>query len=219
MIPMGYQQPSVASELHMPRTVLHIHRMEEVTMMKTINNSVMKVAAVAVIAVGTAMAQGPGFGRWSANSQTSPQNMAGLQLGRMTTLLSLDVGQQQQAKIFFDKASADSQALQPALLQAQTALHNAVRTGENIATLSAAAGKLMGQMQAIRVTALAGLYSILTPAQRDQLDKLQGAGVCMGLGNCPGGGMGMMGGGAGMGMRGRGGVGMMGGGFGPGPRQ
>lgn len=52
---------------------------------------------------------------------------------------------------------------------------------------------------------MAQFYNILTPVQRDQLDKYQGSGLYMGLGICPGG--------AGMGMGC--GLGMMRGGFGP----
>ena len=180
-------------------------------MMKTIHNNIVKAAAVAAIVAGMAIAQGPGFGRMGAGSQTTTQDMTALRLERMTTLLTLDVGQQQQAKAIFDKASAASLALQPALLQAQTALRDAARTGKNIDTLSAAVGTLVGKMRAIQTAASAEFYNLLTPAQRTQMDKLQGSGVCMGLCNGTGGG-------GGMGMRGRG-MGMMGGGSGICPRQ
>ncbi len=163
-----------------------------------------KLATAAVIAAGVAIAQGPGYGRWGANPQTGSQSTQDFRLERLTQLLSLDAGQQAQAKAIFDKESADSQALQPSLVQAQTNLHNAIRTGKGIDTLSAGLGTILGQMHAIHTTAMAQFYNILTPAQKDQFDKYQGAGLCMGLGDCPGAGLGM----------GRG-MGMMHGSFGP----
>ncbi len=174
-------------------------------MTKTINKRVLSIAATAAIAVGVAMAQGPGFGRWGAGSQTGAQgeqNMAAMRLDRMSALLNLDEGQKVQAKTIFDNASAAHLALQPAMLQAQTALRDAARTGKDINTLAAAAGTLVGKMRAIQTTASAQFYNILTPAQRETLDKHEAAGgVCMG-GNCQqGGGMGMMRGGIGRGAR------------------
>ncbi len=176
---------------------------------KMIGNSMMRAAAVAVIAIGAAMAQGPGSGRWGAGSQAGTQSMADWRLEQISTILSLDISQKAQAKTIFDNALAATQALQPALLQAHTDLRNAARTGNDIDKLSTAVGTLVAKMQAIHTTAFAQFYNILTPAQRDQLDKYEGAGLCMGLGG--GTGMGMMGGGRGMGM--------MGGGLGAGARQ
>ena len=173
-------------------------------MKKTIGNSMMRVAAVAAIAVGTTMAQGPGFGRWGAATQAGTQSMTDWRLEQLSTLLSLDVSQKAQAKTIFDNALAATQALQPALLQAHTDLRNAARTGKDIERLSTAVGTLVAKMQASHTTAFAQLYNILTPAQRAQLDKYEGAGLCIGIGG--GAGMGMMGGRRGMGMM-RGGFG------------
>ncbi|MBZ5724395.1 MAG: Spy/CpxP family protein refolding chaperone [Acidobacteriia bacterium] len=167
-----------------------------------LDNRMMRVAAVAAIAVGMAMAQGPGFGHWCANPQAGAQRSANWWLERISTILSLDVSQKAQANTIFDTALAATQALQPALLQAHTDLRNAARTGKDIDKLTTTAGTLVAKMQAIHTTAFAQLYNILTPTQRDQFDKYEGAGLCMGLGWGPG--MGMMGGGRGMGMMGRG---------------
>ncbi len=153
-----------------------------------------RFAAVALIAAGLAVAQGPGFGRWRAANMAGVQNMTDWQLDRLSQLLSLDAGQKQQAKTIFDGASAATQVLQPALAQAQTDLHNATRTGKDIDKLATALGTLLGRVHAIHATAMAQFYIILTPSQRDQFDKYQGAGMCAGVG-CPGGmgmGMGMM---------------------------
>lgn len=159
-------------------------------MMKKIG---MSVAVIAVIAVGVAVAQGPGFGCWGANSQANTQNMMDWRLDQMSKALNLTDAQKQQAKVIFDNASAASQALQPALLQAQTDLRDAAKTGKDIDRLAAAFGTLAGKMRALHTTAFAQFYNILTAAQRDQLDKYPGAGFCVGQGNCPrGSGMGMM---------------------------
>ena len=64
-----------------------------------------------------------------------------------------------------------------ALLQAHADLRNAARTGKDIDRLSTAVGALIAKMQAIHTTAFAQLYNILTPTQRDQLDKYEGGGL------------------------------------------
>jgi Spy/CpxP family protein refolding chaperone len=150
-----------------------------------------RIAALGAIALGTAMAQGPGF-RWRANAQTGTQDMTAWRVDRLTALLNLTDVQKQQAKVIFDGAWTASQALQPAIVQAQTDLHAAVKTGKDIDKLSAALGTLIGKLRAIHANAMSQFYSILTTTQREQFDKLQGTGIGMGLG--PGGagrGMGM----------------------------
>jgi len=156
-----------------------------------------RIAALAVIALGTATAQGPGFG-WRANSQANAQSMSDWRLAHLAVLLNLTDVQKQQAKVIFDTAATASQALQPALLQARTDLHNAVKTGKDIDKLSAALGALQGKLHAIQANAMSQFYNLLTTAQRQQFDSLGvgagpgGPGMGMGMGPGRGMGRGMM---------------------------
>ncbi len=165
------------------------------------------ISVLATIAGGVLLAQGPGFGRGFAGGQGAAQTTTDFRLERWSQLLSLDAGQQQQAKTIIENASAAEQAVQPELIQARANLQAAVKTGGDIDNLAASLGTLLGKMHAIQANAMAQFYRILTPSQREQWDKYQAAGLCVGLGPC--------GGGTGRGM-GRG-MGMMG--VGPGRRQ
>ncbi len=164
-----------------------------------IKNAV-KISVLAAIAGGILLAQGPGFGRGFAGGRGAAQAATDVRLERWSQLLGLDAGQQQQAKTIFESASEAEQALQPDLIQARANLQAAVKTDVNTDSLALALGALLGKMHALQANAMAQFYRILTPSQREQLDKYQGAGLCMGFGNCAGGmgrGMGLMGSGLG----------------------
>jgi len=94
--------------------------------------------------------------------------------------LDLTDAQKQQARVIFDSAFQASQALRPLIQQTQLALHNAAKANagaSQIDALAAEAGKLMGQTRAIHAKAFAAFYQILTPVQREKLDKAQGSGM------------------------------------------
>jgi Spy/CpxP family protein refolding chaperone len=131
-------------------------------------------------------------GRFGAgNPPADPQQMQERRLNFMGAYLDLTAAQKTQAKVIFDNAFNASQALQPLIQQAQLALHNAAKanaSASQIDALAAETGKLMGQMRAIHAKAFAAFYQILTPVQREKLDKMHDSGRG-GFGG-PGGGFG-----------------------------
>jgi hypothetical protein len=168
----------------------------------------MRSAAVALLAVGIAPAQGPGLG-WGASAQMGAQNgtqagaqtatqaMAEVRLTRLTQLLTLDATQQAQAKAIFETAQNSVAALQTQIVAARTALQSAARAGKDVTAESAALAGLMAKAQAVQATAMGQFYNLLTPTQRDLFDKVHGAGMGFGMGMGRGAGMGT---GTGMGM-------------------
>ena len=131
-------------------------------------------------------------GRFGSGSQTAdPQEMHERRLTFMATYLDLTEAQKQQATAIFDNAFKTSQTLQLLMQQAKLALQNAAKANagaSQIDALAAEVGKLMGQMRAVHAKAFAAFYQILTPVQREKLDKMHDSGMG-GLGG-PGGGFG-----------------------------
>ena len=91
--------------------------------------------------------------------------------------LSLTDAQQTQAKSIFGAARESAQPVRQQLQQTRQSLRAAVQTNNasQIQQLSATEGGQMGQLAAIRSTAMAKVYQILTPDQQQKLESLREA--------------------------------------------
>ena len=93
----------------------------------------------------------------------------------LSTYLGLTDSQKTQAKEIFEAARAQAKPIAAQLKQGRKAVRDAVKAGKPDAELDALAaqqGALMGQLAAIRAKSHAKMYALLTPEQRDKLDKL-----------------------------------------------
>ena len=126
---------------------------------------------VAALAAGAVLAQtaqrGPARGR--------PGLGANLRQ-RVIKNLNLTDAQKAQAKTIFQQAKQTAAPFQAKLKQDRQDMVAAVKSNDasKIQGLSSDAGTLQGQLMAIRVTAMAQFYAILTPEQQTKLDQMQG---------------------------------------------
>jgi len=101
--------------------------------------------------------------------------------GRMGAFLSkqldLTAAQQTQAKSIFQDARQSAQPVRQQLKQTREALRAAVQSNnaEQIQQLATTEGGQVGQLAAIRSTAMAKVYQILTPDQQQKLASLRQA--------------------------------------------
>ncbi len=95
---------------------------------------------------------------------------------RMMKNLNLTGEQKAQAKQIFQTGRENAQPLRAQMKDARKALNDAVKAGvpdSQIDQLSATVGNLSGQLTAMQSKNFAKFYSILTPAQQDQLNAAQ----------------------------------------------
>lgn len=94
---------------------------------------------------------------------------------RVIKNLNLTEAQKTQAKAIFQDAKQAAALIRPQLEANRQAMAAAIKSGDTaqIQTLATAAGALQGQVMAIRSTAMAKLYAILTPDQKTQLEQMQ----------------------------------------------
>jgi Spy/CpxP family protein refolding chaperone len=95
----------------------------------------------------------------------------------LTAYLNLTPAQQAQEKSIFDGVRQSAQPLRQQLRQTRQSLRAAVQannTGQ-IQQLAQTEGSELGQLMAIRGTAMAKVHQILTPEQQQKLDALQQA--------------------------------------------
>jgi len=101
--------------------------------------------------------------------------------GRMGAFLSSQLGltaaQQTQAKSIFQDARQSAHPVRQQLQQTRQALRAAVQSNNvgQIQQLAASEGSQVGQLAAIRSTAMAKVYQILTPDQQQKLASLRQA--------------------------------------------
>lgn len=96
--------------------------------------------------------------------------------GGMLKNLNLTTDQQAQAKQIFQAARDNAQPLRTQMKDARKALNDAAKAGasnEQIDQLATTVGNLSAQLTALHTKAFAQFYSILTPAQKDQLNAAQ----------------------------------------------
>jgi Spy/CpxP family protein refolding chaperone len=129
--------------------------------------NLIRAAAVLVVTGGLLLAQGPGFGAGGFGG-------FGRMHGMMATYLDLTDAQKTQAKSIFDAAKQSAQPLADQMKQGRDAMRDAVKAddAQKIQQLSQAQGVLAGKLMAIRAGALADVYKILTPEQKEKADKL-----------------------------------------------
>jgi Spy/CpxP family protein refolding chaperone len=125
------------------------------------------IATVAALAVGIAFAQ----------TAAAP---AGLKLRaavrqRILKKLNLTYAQKAQAKTINQQAKTAAEPLREQLQQNRQSLATAVKSNDaaQIQSLAAAQGALQGQILAIRATAQAKFYAILTPDQQATAAQMQ----------------------------------------------
>ena len=131
----------------------------------------MKLAAVAALAAGMAFAQS------AAPAPAPGKARQALRAGvrrRLVQALSLTDAQKQQAKTIFQQAHQTAAPLQAQLKQGREALAAAVKANDSahILQIAGSQGTLRGQLMAVRASALAQFYQVLTPEQRAKADQV-----------------------------------------------
>ena len=126
-----------------------------------------RTGAVVLVTASVLSAQGPAAGSGPARREKARQFLS--------TYLELTDSQKAQAKGISDAARAQAEPIAAQLKQGRTALRDAVKAGKpdaELDALGAQQGALMGQLAAIRAKSFAKMYLLLTPEQKDKLDKL-----------------------------------------------
>lgn len=123
-------------------------------------------AWMAVAALGTA-------GLFAQTPPTARHNHH----GRFAQQLNLTDAQKTQMKSIFQAARQSAAPVRQQLQQTRQSLQAAVKAGDSaqIQQLSATEGTEMGQLTAIRASARAQMFKMLTPEQQQQLSTLQAA--------------------------------------------
>ena len=139
--------------------------------MKTFRNNFAAWTAIAVL--GTSLGATSLFA-----AETSPAG--GHRHGRHGAFLSslnLTPAQQAQEKSIFQEARQSAQPLRQQVRQTRQSLRAAVQANDTaqIQQLATAQGSELGQLMAIRSTAMAKVHQILTPEQQQKLNELQQA--------------------------------------------
>ena len=126
-------------------------------------------AWMAVAALGTA----------SLFAQTPPPARHFQRQGRsgamMAAALNLTDAQKSQMQSIFQQARQSAQPVRQQLKQTRQSLQAAVQAGDSaqIQQLAATEGTEMGQLAAIRASAHASMFKMLTPEQQQKLSTLQ----------------------------------------------
>lgn len=128
-------------------------------------------AWLAVTALGTAslFAQAPPSGRhFERNGRFGAV---------MSTYLNLTDAQKTQMKSIFQDARQSAQPIRQQLRQTRESLQAAVKAGDSaqIQQLATTEGNELGQLAAIRASAHAKMYKMLTPEQQQKMSTLQTA--------------------------------------------
>ena len=99
------------------------------------------------------------------------------QHGRFAQELNLTDAQKSQMKSIFQAARQSAAPVRQQLQQTRQSLQAAVKAGDSaqIQQLSATEGTEMGQLTAIRASARAQMFKMLTPEQQQKLSTLQAA--------------------------------------------
>ncbi len=124
----------------------------------------------------------------SAQTQTSrtPPNPATIAQHRvtfLTTLLSLNSTQQQQATTIFTGAATTALSLHPQMKTARQSLATAEQNNDTAAInqISSTIGGLVTQLVSTKASAKAAFYQILTPDQKAKLTQLESQRQAMGF--------------------------------------
>jgi Spy/CpxP family protein refolding chaperone len=95
----------------------------------------------------------------------------------LSSYLNLTPAQQAQEKSIFEGARQSAHPIRQQLMQTRHSLRAAIEANNTaqIQQLAQAEGSAVGQLAAIRSTAMAKVYQVLTPEQRQELAKLRQA--------------------------------------------
>ena len=138
-------------------------------------------ALAAALIVAPALAQGPMMGMHGGGMGMGgpggggPGVDHGRMLERLATLLDLTDAQKSAATSLFATAKSQAEPVAAQLKTGHEAVAAAVKANKSdaeIETLTAANGRLMGQLAGIHAKAQRAFYALLTPAQREKLDTL-----------------------------------------------
>lgn len=113
-----------------------------------------------------------------------PATMAQHRVQHLTTLLSLNASQQQQATTIFTNAATSMAGVHGSMKAAHQSLHTAIQNNDTAAIdqLSANIGNLTAQQVATEAKAHAALFQILTPDQQTKLSAFESERPGMGMG-------------------------------------
>jgi Spy/CpxP family protein refolding chaperone len=136
--------------------------------MKPFRNKFAAWTAIAVLGASTSL--------FAAETSSASGHRHGRH-GAFLSSLNLTPAQQAQEKSIFQEARQSAQPLRQQLRQTRQSLWAAVQANNTaqIQQLAATRGSELGQLMAIRSTAMAKVYQTLTPDQQQQLQALREA--------------------------------------------
>jgi Spy/CpxP family protein refolding chaperone len=137
--------------------------------MKPFRNKFAAWTAIAVLGATTSL--------FAAETSPAGGHRHGRHGAFLTAYLNLTPAQQAQEKTIFEGARQSAQPLRQQLRQTRESLHAAVQANNTaqIQQLAQTEGSELGQLMAIRSTAMAQVHQILTPEQQQKLSALQQA--------------------------------------------
>jgi Spy/CpxP family protein refolding chaperone len=137
--------------------------------MKTFTNKFAAWTAIAVLGATTSL--------FAAETSPAGGHRHGRHGAFLTAYLNLTPAQQAQEKSIFQGARQSAQPVRQQLRQTRQSLRAAVQANDTaqIQQLAQTEGGELGQLMAIRGTAMAKVHQILTPEQQQKLAALQQA--------------------------------------------
>jgi Spy/CpxP family protein refolding chaperone len=134
-------------------------------------HSMVKFLIGSVLATSLVLAQGRGGGPNSANAVQH-------RISYLTTLLSLNSSQQQQATTIFTNAATTASSLHTSLKTAHQTLNEAIQKNDatGIEQASTTIGNLTAQLTSADAKARAAFYQILMPDQQTKFTQLESQG-------------------------------------------
>jgi Spy/CpxP family protein refolding chaperone len=111
----------------------------------------------------------------STHTPPDPATIAQHRVAFLTTLLSLNSTQQQQATTIFTAAATSGLSIRSQIKTARQSLATAVKSNDSagINQQSSTIGGLVSQLTSTMATAKAAFYQILTPDQQNKLSQLE----------------------------------------------
>jgi Spy/CpxP family protein refolding chaperone len=137
--------------------------------MKPFRNKFAAWTAIAVLGASTSL--------FAAETSPAGGHRHGRHGAFLSTYLNLTPAQQAQQKSIFEGARKSAQPLRQQLRQTRQSLRAAVQANDTaqIQQLAQTEGSELGQLMAIRSTAMAKVHQILTPEQQQKLAALEQA--------------------------------------------
>ncbi len=127
------------------------------------------------IALITVMATALSAGGLMANQDAASHNRRAGFVDRISTALNLTDQQKQQAKTIFMSEREAAHSVRQQLQQERKTVRSAIQAGKPVAEVRQLAkneAPALGDLAAMRASALAKFYAVLTPAQQQKLATL-----------------------------------------------